>query len=176
MQVPLLEGLGSFELLRNFLNAGGNVAAAGSAVNNSGASFDELKHFEVKRTVDWARAVGNTDITVFTLPARALVSRAVAIVETLPVAGGGLTSTQLSLGTVAGGQQFLLNKNYLTAGLPAAGTIIGTTIAELGASITGTVNGTYFPAAQDVFLRITNAGGATTAGSVSVFVSFTIKA
>jgi hypothetical protein len=177
MQIPLLEGLGSFDLLRGFLNKMGDAINLAGANATNGASFNELNQFEAKRTVTWVAPVGNQDTTVFTLPARSLVTRALIVVETLPVAGAGLTSTQVALGTAAGGQQFLLNKNFVTAGLPAAGTVVGTTVAEVGASLTGTVNGVYFPAAQDVFLRITNAGGAagTTAGSLSVYVTFTIK-
>lgn len=171
-----LEALRSREVFFNELVAA-TKALKVQSVNNDAAVFDELKDFVAKRTVSWVAPVGNTDVTVFQLPARSRVTGAVILTEVVPVAGAGLTSTQVALGTAAGGQQFILNKNFLTAGLPAAGTAIGITTAELGTSIAGgSTTGSYFHTAQDVFLRITNAGGAvgTTAGSLSVFLFFDV--
>lgn len=171
-----LDALRSLDLLRRELRA--SSATIPAVAQNAGASFNELRNFEAKRTVSWVSPVGNTDVTVFQLPPRSVVTGALVVVEVLPVAGASLTSTQFALGTAAGGQQFILNKNFLVAALPAAGSVVGTTLADVGAGLTGTVNGTYFHTAQDVFLRITNAGGAVgvTAGSLSVYVSYTVKA
>lgn len=162
----------SSELLWNEVQKN-EIALTTASTNNTGALVRDDTEYSARRLVSWISGVTNVDSVVFTLPARSLLKNVLIIIEVPSTNGAGLTTSTLSLGTTVGGAELL---DATAAQALAANALIGNTLTELGPSLPTTTQGVYFPAAQNINLRIANAGGAVgvTAGSFSVYLEFKV--
>jgi hypothetical protein len=166
--------LHSLETLVNALASANGEGLGGTTCTTSGAPMVcAEKTFSLI-----AGGAGNTDGTLIVLPAgfKALLEHAFLEVITAPVAGGGLTSVTLTLGTSVGGGELLSSGSIAAGGLPAAGTTYGITLSQLGASMAAaTGNRLFLPgtAPTTISFRSAAAGGGVTAGAVRARLLFT---
>jgi hypothetical protein len=163
-------GMNSLEALCRLLaehTGESQMVAGGARVDASG--------FKAIREIDLtAPGAGNVDTLVHTIPAgTALILDTLLVqVMTAPTSGVGLTNLTLSAGTAAGGAQLLAAQSFAAPGsLPAAGTLLGLTVAQLGASLPATAGNRLFhdgATALNIFHRAAATGGGVASGRVRV--------
>lgn len=125
---------GSLPIGRANLTDSGIIGTAPSGTGITVGNTAEVRHVMHKVTVDYtaASAAATTkDITLWTLPAKTRVMRVIADVTT-PFTGGAVSDCDVTVGSSAGGAEYLLSFDVDSA----TGTF-GNNQAELGASILG---------------------------------------
>lgn len=106
-------------------------------------------------------SAGTTDTSLCRLPAGTRLTRC-SVVGVASVTGAG--SSALTVGTSAGGTQVQTSQ-----AAPAAGSVLGDASGHWGSDLAAT-GSAYYSAGQQLSLRNTVSGGATTAGTVRVIV------
>lgn len=161
----------SGKIVTDAATAGGAPTATGVSVLYRGEVPLQLH----KVRVDWSAftaAATTQDITLWTLPAGFVLQRIIAEVVTV-FAGGAVSDADITVGSSAGGNQFLLSFDVDTAAI-----IAGDVVAEIGAGLVDAtradvgVTANEF-AAVTLQLRMTTVGAnvnALTSGTVDFYV------
>jgi hypothetical protein len=171
----------SLELLATSLR---NFESGGAALSNNVAVTKSVDYTAESSTISLVTGVTNTDTKVFSLPqgtGRYLVTGALILFTTTPVAGSGLTQTVYSLGLTAGAAEWIAAQTVLAANFgttTATGQAFGLTVAQLGTSLPAAAGNRAIvdttSADVNFFFRQANTGGAVgvTAGACKVFVFY----
>lgn len=148
-------------------------AMAGTAGSGTGITVNytaALQRFVHKITIAETALTGaatTEDETIWTLPAKTKVTRMIADV-TQVFAGGTITDFDVTCGTSAGGNQFLVTFDIDTA----IGTY-GDAEAELGTGLAGGIGSVNWGGTTVVQCRFTSVGGnvvAATTGSMTLYI------
>lgn len=152
---------------RVFKLRGTAPSATGVTVNSPG----DIAHRVHKVTVDFTALTGfaatTGDVTLWTTPVKTRVLRVLADVR-VPFTGGAISACTLTAGRTAGGNQYLLSGDVLTAAI-----ILGDVVAEMGAGVVSATLADYQAAVQTLQTRFTSTSAnlsALTAGVVDFYI------
>jgi len=181
LSIPYPNNIVSLDMLGRSLS---DFESGGAALTNTISASKSVDYTAESNTISLVAGVTNADTPVFSLPqgsGRYLITGALILFTTTPVAGAGLTQSVYTLGSTVGGAEWIAAQTVLVANFgttTAAGQAFGLTVAQLGASLPAAAGNRAIVdtagAAVNFHFRIANTGGAvgTTAGACKVFVFF----